>query len=130
MPKAKTDEGYTFTAMEKRNVKLKRNSQALRRNMTKQEKKLWYEFLKDLPKQVYRQKILGNFIVDFYCPCEKIVIELDGSQHYDGKTEQSDLIRDRVLAEAGITVLRYSNLEVSQNFDGVCQDIYNKLKIE
>ncbi len=97
--------------------------------MTKQERRLWYDFLKDLPKQFYRQKIISNYIVDFYCPSEKIVIELDGSQHYDGKTEQTDIIRDTVLAEGGITVLRYSNLDINKNFDGVCQDIYNKLKI-
>lgn len=105
------------------NKKFTHNSQLLRKNMTKQERHLWYDFLKNLPVTIHRQKIIGNYIVDFYCASAKIVIELDGSQHYEDKGIKKDIIRDEYLKENGITVLRYSNLDVDKNFKGVCEDI-------
>ena len=105
------------------NPKLTGNAQRLRKNMTKEEKHLWYDFLKTLPVTVNRQKVIGNYIVDFYCASAKVIIELDGSQHYEDKGIKCDSQRDAFLNELGIKVLRYSNLDVTKNFDGVCTDI-------
>ena len=109
------------------NSKLTRNAQALRRNMTKEEKHLWYDFLKTLPVTVNRQKVIGNYIVDFYIATLKIVIELDGSQHYEDKGIECDKKRDKFLNSLGIKVLRYSNLDIAQRFEGVCEDILSKI---
>ena len=98
----------------------------MRSNMTPEERHLWYDFLKRLPITVNRQKVIGNFIVDFYIHSHKIVIEVDGIQHKT-KTKQSDQIRDAELRALGITVLRYSNIAVNDNFNGVCNDILRRL---
>ena len=98
-------------------------SRALRKNMTRHERHLWYDFLKPLPIMVHRQKIIGPYIVDFYVAEKKLVIELDGSQHYDIRGKQADEIRDQFLREQGLTVLRYANSDLDRNFRGVCQDI-------
>ena len=108
-----------------RNGKLTANSKSLRKNMTKEERHLWYDFLKLLPFTVHRQKPLGNYIVDFYIASSKLIIELDGSQHYEESGMQKDAERDGWLHDAGYTVLRYSNAEIHSNFRGVCQDILN-----
>ena len=105
------------------NPKLKTNAQELRKNMTKEERHLWYNFLKDLPITINRQKVIGNFIVDFYCAQAKLVIELDGSQHFEDKGIEYDAKRDEYLKSLGIKVLRYSNYDVNINFYGVCTDI-------
>ena len=112
-----------------RNEKLTGIAKALRKNMTKEERHLWYDFLKTLPITVHRQKAMGNYIVDFYIAEAKIVIELDGSQHYDAKGQQNDRVRDEYLHSLGLSVLRYANSDVNHNFDGVCEDIWNRLKI-
>ena len=111
------------------NAKLTENSKILRRNMTKEERYLWYDFLKTLPITVHRQKVLGRYIVDFYIAKARIVIELDGSQHYEDKGVQSDEIRDTYLQEQGLTVLRYSNSDLNKNFNGVCSDILRHLSL-
>ena len=103
-------------------------SQELRINMTKEEKHLWYDFLKKLPETVNRQKVVGNYILDFYCAKAKIAIELDGSQHYDKAGKEKDAIRDSFLNEQGITVLRYKNEDINRYFDDVCRDILNHLR--
>ena len=77
---------------------------------------------------VHRQKVIGNYIVDFYIAEAKPVIELDGSQHYEESGKQSDSIRDACLNSLGLTVLRYSNADINQRFESVCQDILNRLK--
>ena len=110
------------------NSKLTGNAKTLRKNMTKEEKHLWYDFLKTLPTTVNRQKVIHNYIVDFYISSSKIAIELDGSQHYEDSGKEYDVKRDAFLNSLGISVLRYSNLELNQNFDGVCQDILNHIK--
>ena len=112
------------------NKKLTANAQKLRREMTKEERHLWYDFLKNLPITVNRQKVIGPYIVDFYCAKAKTVIELDGSQHYEDRGQKSDAERDEYLNGLGITVLRYSNLDVNRNFDGVCTDIARHLGFE
>ncbi len=105
------------------NPNLTKNAKILRKNMTKEERHLWYDFLKTLPITVNRQKVIGNYIVDFYIASSKLVIELDGSQHYEDKYKEADIIRDKYLNNLSITVLRYSNYDVNNNFEGVCRDI-------
>ena len=109
------------------NSKLTGNAKTLRKNMTKEERHLWYDFLKTLPITVNRQKVIGNYIVDFYIATAKLVIELDGSQHYEEKGIENDAKRYAFLNGLGIKVLRYSNLYVNQRFESVCQEILNNL---
>lgn len=111
-----------------RNPKLRPAAQSLRREMTPQERKLWYQFLRNLNVTVNRQKVIGNYIVDFYCHAAGIVIELDGSQHYEAEGQKYDQKRDQFLGNLGLTVLRYSNRDMSQNFEGVCQDILQRIQ--
>ena len=108
-----------------RNPQLTENAKNLRNNMTKEEKRLWYDFLKSLPVTVNRQKVIGKYIVDFYIATYKIVIELDGSQHYEENGIENDAKRDEFLHNLGIKVLRYSNLDVNKRFESVCGDILN-----
>ena len=110
------------------NPNLKGFSTALRKNQTKEEKHLWYDFLRQYPVRFNRQKVLGPYIVDFYCASAKLVIELDGSQHYSEEGSDDDKIRDRYLARLGIKVVRYSNLEITREFDSVCVDISEHVK--
>ena len=109
------------------NSSLTGNAKILRRNMTKEERHLWYDFLKTLPITVNRQKVIGNYIVDFYVATAKIVIEIDGSQHYEDSGIENDAKRDEYLDSLGIKVLRYSNSDINKRFDGVCQDILNNI---
>ena len=111
------------------NPKLDANAKTLRKNMTKEERHLWYDFLKTLPTMVHRQKVIGRYIVDFYVASAKVVIELDGSQHYDLVGQQEDEMRDAYLNALGITVLRYSNADINLRFASVCEDIWNRLKL-
>lgn len=111
------------------NQKLVKNAQLLRRNMTTEEKMLWYQFLKRLPVTVSRQKNIGNYIVDFCIVSKQIIIELDGSQHAEPKHIESDRIRDEYLNSLGFFVLRYSNRTVSEQFQAVCRDILEKANI-
>ncbi len=92
--------------------------------MTKQERKLWFDFLKDLPVKIYKQKLVGNYILDFYCDKYKIAIELDGNQHCDNiESIKKDEERTKYLNSIGIRVIRYSNYDINDNFETVCQDI-------
>jgi very-short-patch-repair endonuclease len=107
------------------NKKLIGNARQLRRNMTKEERHLWYDFLILLPVTVNRQKVIGQYIVDFYCASAKTVIEIDGTQHYLDAGKEKDAERDAYFNSLGIVVLRYSNFDVNRKFDAVCNDIYN-----
>ena len=109
------------------NSKLTSNAKSLRKNMTKEERHLWYDFFKTLPVTVNRQKVIGNYIVDFYIASFKLVVELDGSQHYEDKGTENDIKRDAFLNSLGIKVLRYSNLDINQRFENVCEDILNEI---
>ena len=109
------------------NTNLTAFAKELRKNMTRHERHLWYDFLKTLPVTVHRQKVIGTYIVDFYIAEKKLIIELDGSQHYDLPGKLADAARDQYLREQGLTVLRYSNSDIDQNFPGVCTDILNHL---
>ncbi len=110
------------------NKKLTSNSQTLRKNMTKEERRLWYDFLKGLPLTINRQKVIGNYIIDFYIASCKIAIEIDGSQHYENNKIQEDEKRTEYLNSLGIKVLRYSNLDINKKFNSVCEDILQNIK--
>ena len=107
----------------KHNPKLTTNARALRKNMTKEERHLWYDFLKDYPVRFLRQKVIDCYIADFYCNKAHIVIELDGSQHYEADSLLRDTIRTQKLEARNLTVLRIPNNAVSENFRGVCEFI-------
>ena len=109
------------------NPRLTENAQSLRRNMTKEEKHLWYDCLKKLPITVKRQKVFGKYIADFYIPKAKIIIELDGSQHYSEEGEKADATRDDYFVKNGFIVLRYTNLQIQQEFKNVCEDIWYRI---
>lgn len=108
-----------------RNPALTANARELRKTMTKEERRLWYDCLKRLPVAFHRQKVIGQYIVDFYCAQAKLVIELDGSQHYEDKNIEADARRDAYLQSLGLMVKRYSNTDINKQFDNVCKDIYN-----
>ena len=95
----------------------------LRKNMTPWERKLWYEFLKNYPIRFQRQKAIGNYIVDFFCAKAKIVIELDGGGHYTTEQIKNDKLRTKELENMNLRVLRICNLDIDQNFYGVCEYI-------
>ena len=107
----------------KHNPKLTSNAKELRKNMTKEERHLWYDFLKTYPVRFSRQKVLGKYIVDFYSAEAKIVIELDGSQHYDLENQIKDKERTDFLKQYGLRIIRIPNNEVMNNFLGVCEYI-------
>ena len=115
---------------ELRNKKLLENSRTLRKEMTYEERHLWYDFLKKLSINSYRQKIIGKYIVDFYIASAKIVIELDGSQHYAEEGKIKDEERDAYLQSLGLTILRYSNADIHRNFSGVCRNIWHHIGLD
>ena len=91
--------------------------------MTKEERHLWYDFLRNYPVKFYKQRIIKHYIVDFYCASAKLVVELDGSQHYCDEGIQSDEARTKYMAKQGIFTIRFSNLDIHNNFMGVCEEI-------
>ena len=103
------------------------NARNLRKNMTKEERHLWYDFLRDYPEHIYKQRIIGKYVVDFYCATAQLVIELDGSQHYEENHHAKDFVRDANMKENGYTILRYSNADIQYRFRGVCEDILNHI---
>ena len=107
----------------KHNTKLTSNAKSLRKNMTKEERHLWYDFLKDYPVRFLRQKVIDNYIVDFYCSKAKLVIELDGSQHYEKEMLLKDKIRTEKIEKYNLTVIRIPNCEINIHFTEVCEYI-------
>ena len=93
----------------------------LRRSLTAEERHLWYDFLRDYPVKIKKQKPVGNYIVDFYCESARLVIELDGSQHYEDAGKEYDGERSRYLESLGLMVVRFSNLEINREFRAVCE---------
>ena len=91
--------------------------------MTPHERKLWYLFLRKYPVKIYKQRIIGSFIVDFYCHAAKLAIELDGSQHYEEQGLAYDAERTAILESYGIMVLRFSNRDIDTDFNAVCDQI-------
>ncbi len=106
------------------------NARELRKNATKQEKHLWYDFLRQLPVHFYRQYTIEKYIVDFFCPKANLAIELDGSQHYEQAALEYDKKRTDMLCRYGITVLRYTNRDINERFQAVCDDIKNQLNLQ
>ena len=107
---------------------LRKRSQELRRQMTKEERHLWYDFLKTYPVQFKRQYSIGAYIVDFYCFHARLIIELDGSQHYEPEAVEYDRARTRYLQKQGFLVLRFSNSDVMTQFRAVCETIDTAVK--
>ena len=105
----------------KHNKQLVPMAKQLRKEMTKEERHLWDDFLRFYPVRFSRQKVLGKYIVDFYCAAAKLVIELDGSQHYEKDSIDKDIVRTEFLENYGLRGIRIPNNEVSKNFDGVCE---------
>jgi len=103
-------------------------AQTLRKNQTKEEAKLWYQFLRRYPLQFRRQVPFGNYIVDSYCAKAKLIIEVDGSQHYDQQAIEYDNQRTSYLEDLGFKVLRYTNIDVTQQFAAVCESIDLEIK--
>ena len=103
----------------KHNMKLTPYAQKLRKNMTPEERKLWYEYLNQYPIRFRRQITVGIYILDFYCASAKLAIEIDGAQHYLPQGKQHDLCRTNYLKEQGIKVLRFTNRDVMENLQGV-----------
>ena len=103
-------------------------SRVLRKEMTDEERKLWFTFLKHLPVTFKRQKIFGNYILDFFCPDALLAIELDGSQHGKEENVVKDRERDSFLNSKGIEVARYSNYAIHTNFEGIKRDVLSRLK--
>ena len=96
--------------------------------MTEQEKHLWYDFLQSYSIKIYKQRIIDDFIADFYCHKARLVIELDGSQHYTPEGKSYDAARTDVLERYGLKVIRFMNRDVDDNFDGVCYVIDKTIK--
>lgn len=110
------------------NPELTNKARLLRKNMTEQERRLWYGFLRYLPKRFRRQKVIDIYIVDFYCDEIKLAIEIDGEQHYNTKEAvEKDKVRDEYLNKLGIKVLRYTNHEINCKFNEVCDEITKHL---
>ena len=107
----------------KHNKKLTPVAKKLRKNMTKEERRLWYDFLRGYPVRFLRQKVIGDYVVDFYCASAKLVVELDGSQHYEADGAAKDKVRTEFLQTFDLRVLRFGNHDVLQNFEGVCTAI-------
>ena len=99
------------------------NARRLRREMTPHERKLWYLFLRKYPVKIYKQRIIGRFIVDFYCSSAKLVIEVDGSRHYEPQGMAYDAERSTFLSALRLEVLRFSNRDIDRDFRGVCEQI-------
>jgi very-short-patch-repair endonuclease len=106
-----------------KNKNLTKTSQNLRRNMTNEERHLWYDFLKTYPVQFNRQKVIGSYFVDFYCHTAKLDVELDSSQHFDDTKCLHDAFRTEYLNNLGLDVMRIPNNEIWTNFPGVCEAI-------
>jgi len=111
-----------------KNNGLLKNARILRRQMTPHERKLWYLFLKTYPVKIYKQRIIENYIVDFYCAAAKIVIEIDGSQHYTEDGLYQDGNRSYIFEKYGLKVLRYSNREIDREFQKVCDSIHHEIE--
>lgn len=106
----------------------RKRAQELRKNMTLEERILWYQYLRSYPVQWNRQKVIGSYIVDFYCKRAKLVVELDGSQHYAESGREYDARRTQFLNAQGFKVLRFTNAEVKTNLPGVCQVIDREVR--
>lgn len=108
--------------------KLTALARGMRKNPTREERRLWYDCLKKLPYRVNRQHCFGSYIADFYVPEAGLIIEVDGSQHYSERGRRRDMERERALNALGLAVIRYTNYDVKTNFEGVCINIKNRIE--
>ena len=112
-----------------RELQSRKNARTLRKNPTKEENHLWYDFLRNHPIRFHRQYVIESYIVDFFCPKAKLIIELDGNQHYEKEsTVAYDSKRTKDIEKYGFLVLRYTNLEIQRQFRNVCEDINNHIQ--
>ena len=111
------------------NQKLKQRAQEMRKHATPQEKKLWYQFLRKHPCPFTRQKTIDQYIVDFFCPSKKLIIEIDGNQHYTDSGLEYDNLRTELFENLGLHVLRCTNKEIELSFRKACETIQNDLDL-
>ena len=104
------------------------NARRLRREMTPEERHLWYDFLRGYPVKVKRQKPIGPYVADFVCEGARLVMELDGSQHFEEAGQDHDAARTRYLEGLGLQAVRYTNLEVRRDFRAVCEDLDRRIQ--
>ena len=109
------------------NSELKGTARALRKNMTRQEKKLWYDYLRNTPEKWYRQRVIDHYIVDFFCYSARLIIELDGAQHFTVDGEEYDSVRTEILEQYQLEVLRFPNSVIDRNFRGICDLLEEKV---
>jgi len=112
----------------KHNPALTLPARELRKNMTKQERHLWYDFLRHYPVKILRQKVIGKYIADFYCASAKLVIEVDGSQHFTDEGKRYDFEREEFMRQFDIQTIRYTNYKIDKQFEAVCIDIDTHIK--
>lgn len=111
---------FKYTGYNSKHTEIART---LRKEMTPQERKLWYRYLKNYSVKMYRQRPIDRFIVDFYCPNARLIIELDGNQHYTREGQEYDQIRTEILEQYELEVIRFSNSQIDQQFSVVCTEI-------
>ena len=112
----------------KHNAGLTPNARLLRKNMTREERRLWYDFLRSYPVRFLRQKVIDHYVVDFYCHAAKLIIEVDGSQHFSEQGMTKDALRTERIEARNLTVIRIPNNAISTNFQGVCTYIDEYIK--
>ena len=100
----------------------------LRKNATQQEKYLWYAYLSKYPVRFQRQKAIDDYIADFYCHKAKLVVELDGSQHFFPSNAKNDELRSRILNKYDLLVIRFTNYDLDKHFAEVCMEIDRTVK--
>ena len=111
-----------------KNNSLLQTAKMLRKNMTPHERKLWYMFLRKYPVKIYKQRIIESFIVDFYCAPARLVIEIDGAQHFTKQGIEHDKERSAIIKAYDLKVLRFTNYEVDTAFQNVCETIDEEIK--
>ena len=111
-----------------KNNKMLPVAKELRREMTPQERKLWYLYLRHCNAKFYKQRIIHSFIVDFYCAAAKLVIEIDGSQHYTSQGLAHDRERSAIIESYGLKVIRFTNKEIDEQFEDVCTSIEHEIE--
>ena len=112
----------------RKNHKLLDRAKELRRELTPQERHLWYDFLQHYPVKVYKQRIIDSFIADFYCASARLVIEVDGSQHFTPDGLRRDVARTEIIERYDLLVVRYTNHEIDAQFDAVCNHIMHLIE--
>ena len=119
------EKDYKYTGY---NSYLKDSARILRKNMTRHEKHLWYDFLKNYPVKWYRQRVIDKYIADFYCSKANLVIELDGSQHFTEEGIEYDSVRNEIMEQYNLKIIHISNVDIDRNFYEVCEIINNEVE--